>query len=474
MTAHGSVVLLATGDDGAHEWLELLQRFLAQPREYAIFVLTFAGSALLQLPPQPNLEVKAIDVPSGSLWLRIRALRAHLRALPLEPRWRIIAAASDAEHFAAIWTKSATPSPVAVFKTQFHVPDLRRTRFNKWRYCKITDANLLRTREDEAALRVRDDRNKLFLDRPFVVGWPTLADDASLKRLDHAFLSLLAPTRIDPVNGPRRSFAHIGLAYITHFYANQSKNTAVAELLARYANYDPALLDRIHFVIVDDGSPLQSDPPDLPLNLTWIRIREDIAWNQPGARNLGAVYAKSDKILITDLDHEFPEATLRALVERSSPGKRIRKFWRRKPDGSFYECHPNTFFLSRARFLELYGYEEEFCGAYASDDTRFIKYQKVHGSLVNYLPKDCWCFEREIDRKRGYHSLARDHSINTTVDSRKRLELEHFGPATGHSRMFLNFTWDILVQRWREVDPVFKRRPWWKTFQALRQIWPRF
>jgi hypothetical protein len=98
----------------------------------------------------------------------------------------------------------------------------------------------------------------------------------------------------------------------------------------------------------------------------------------------------------------------------------------------------------------------------------------VHGSLVSYLPKRCWCFEREIDRKRGYHSLARDHSINTTVDSRKRLELEHFGPATGHSRMFLNFTWDVVVSRWRDVDPVFRRRPWWKAFQALRQIWPRF
>ena len=70
-----------------------------------------------------------------------------------------------------------------------------------------------------------------------------------------------------------------------------------------------------------EDSPLQTDPPDLPLNLTWIRIREDIAWNQPGARNLGAVYAKSDKILITDLDHEFPEATLRALERR---GHRVR------------------------------------------------------------------------------------------------------------------------------------------------------
>jgi hypothetical protein len=467
---------LATEADGAGEWPGLLLRFLSAPRDYAIIVLTYPGSPLQSLSAQPGLSVVISDPPRGSRWQKLRQLRTRLKQLPPEPGWRVFAAHSDAEHYAAIWTKLATPTPIAVFKTQFDVRFLPRTRFNKWRYGKITDANLLRTRDDEAKMRVPgdSDHSRIFLDRPFVVGWPTLEHDASLHRLDHAFLSLLAPTRNDPVNGPKRSNAHIALSYVTHFYANQIRNTAVAELLTRYAKYDQALLDRIQFVIVDDGSPLQTDPPDLPLNLTWLRIREDIPWNQPGARNLGVVYSKCDKVLITDLDHEFPEDTLRKLVERGSPGKRIRKFWRRRPDGGYYECHPNTFFLSRGRFLELFGYEEEFSGGYASDDTRFIKYQKVHGSLVNYFPKSYWCREREIDRKRGYHSLARDHSINTSVDSRKRLELMHFGPATGHSRMFLNFTWDVLVQRWREVQPTYPRRVWWKRIQALRQIWPRF
>jgi hypothetical protein len=475
----GSVVLLATEPDDSQagrDWMDLLRRFLGAPRDYAIFVLTYPGSALQSLSAQPGLTIAAEAAPQGSSFARASALRRRLKALPPESAWRVIATHSDAEHYAAIWHKLATPAPIAVFKTQFHVPHIAKTKFNKWRFGKITDANLIRTREEETTLRTPGDadRARLYLDRPFVVGWPVLAEDSSLKRLDHAFLSLLAPTRVDPLNGPKRSFAHIELAYITHFYSNQTVNTAVGDLLSRYAKYDPALLDRIHFVIVDDGSPLQTPVPDLPLNLTWLRVREDIPWNQPGARNLGAVYAKSDKILITDLDHEFPEDTLRKLVERRSPGKRIRKFWRRRSDGGYYECHPNTFFLSRGRFLELYGYEEEFCGGYASDDIRFIKFQKVHGTLVNYLPKDYWCTEREIDRKRGYHSLARDHSINTSVDSRKRLELEHFGPATGHSRMFLNFTWDVVVQRWRDVTIQFPRKAWWKSLQALRQVLPRF
>jgi len=164
------------------------------------------------------LTILATAIPSGSQWKKIRELRRRLAQLPGEPAWRVIATQTDAEHYAAIWTKLRTPAPVAVFKTHFDVPFLPRTRFNRWRYGRITDANLVRTPEEEATLR-EPNRARLFLDRPFVVGWPTLADESSLQRLDHAFLSLLAPTRMDPVNGPRRSFAHIELAYITHFYS---------------------------------------------------------------------------------------------------------------------------------------------------------------------------------------------------------------------------------------------------------------
>jgi len=439
------ILLLATKP--GPRWADLLQRLSASG-------LDVGGEVVTLKAPQ-------------SVW----ALFGQIRSLG---RFDVIAADTESEHWAAVLYKLFARHPVAVLKTRFSPTPLPPTRLNRWRHNRMTAANLFLSRDDENLMRVRDDRTRLWMDNPCVLVQEKLGEDGAVKMLAHAFLSLLQPTRDDPVNGFKRDLSHLKLAYVTHFYLNQQGKASVLDLLNRYARYDPELLDRIHFVVVDDGSPLHVAPPDLPLNLTWLRVRKDIPWNMAGARNLGALYARADAMLITDLDHEFPEATLRALVERDSPGKRIRKFWRRKPDGSYYECHPNTFFLSRGRFLELYGYEEEFCGAYASDDTRFIKYQKVHGSLVSYLPKDCWCFEREIDRKRGYHSLARDHSINTTVDSRKRLELEHFGPATGHSRMFLNFTWDIVVQRWRDVDPAFKRRPWWKTFQALRQIWPRF
>jgi hypothetical protein len=312
------------------------------------------------------------------------------------------------------------------------------------------------------------------MDNPCVLVQEQLGADSAVKMLAHACQALLQPTRDDAVTGFRRDLSHLELAYVTHFYLNQQGKASVLDLLNRYASYDPDLLDRIHFVVVDDGSPVEIDPPELPLNLTWLRVRKDIPWNQSGARNLGALYARADAMLITDLDHEFPEQTLRRMAGRSC-GKRIYKFWRRDADGRFYKCHPNTFFLSRGRYFERYGYDEEFAGAYGAEDVRFMKYQKAHGSLSRYLPRSYWCIERgDIDRAQSYHSLTRDHSINTPVDSRKRLELEWFGPARGHSRTFLNFEWDVAVQRWRDVRVDRPVRRWWKRLAPLRQILPRF
>jgi hypothetical protein len=412
-------------------------------------------------------DVATLKSPAGA-W----ALFKEMRALG---RFDVIAADSEAEHWAAVLYKFFARHPVAVLKTRFAGKPLPPTRLNHWRHNRMTAANLFLSRDEEASMRIRDDRTRLWMDNPYVLAQEKLGEDSAPKMLAHACQSLLKPTRDDAVSGLKRDLSHLKLAYVTHFYLNQQGKASVLDLLNRYAQYDPKLLDRIHFVVVDDGSPLKVEPPEVPLNLTWLRVRQDIAWNQAGARNLGALYARADAMLVTDLDHEFPEATLRRMVERGGCGKRIYKFWRRDGDGHFYKCHPNTFFLSRGRYFELHGYDEEFAGAYGAEDVRFMKYQKAHGSLSTYLSKDHWCIERrDIDRGKGYHSLTRDHSINTPVDYRKRLELEWHGPEGGHSRAFLNFEWEVAGQRWRDVAIERPVRRWWKRLSPLRQILPRF
>lgn len=256
--------------------------------------------------------------------------------------------------------------------------------------------------------------------------------------------------------------SHIDLTYVTHFYCNQKKIDAVTELLKQYEQYPSELLDRIEFVIIDDCSPIEYEIPDINLNFRWLRITTDIQWNQGGARNLGVTFAKSDKILLSDLDHAFPAETLEYLANRRNPGRNFYKLYRKRSNGEYYKGHSNLFFMSRSRFLRFHGYDEEYCGNYGAEDYRFVKYHKYHGSRQGYLPKKIWCYEREVNRSESYHSLVRDLTANTPVDLRKKAECDTFGGEYGHSRIFLNFDWVTLGKGTRKPSALPPIRPYWK------------
>jgi hypothetical protein len=345
-------------------------------------------------------------------------------------------------------------------------------RANHYIYNRLTDLNLF---VDAAAMCHSNTPGYLGLQSPVLLEQESLGEDSFGSMLEHAYASLLSPARHDINGNIKKDYSDLRLSYITHFYCNQKDISAVTRLLERYAAYPAEVRARVQFVIVDDGSPVEYQIPDLPLNLTWLKIDQDIRWNQPGARNLGAVYARADTMLLADLDHEVPLESMRQLIERPSCGKRLYKMWRKDEAGNMIKGHPNLFVMSRGRFMECHGYDEELSGNYGSDDYRFVKYQKARGSFQTYLPKRIWCFERQdIDRKKSYHSLVRDLSFNSAADSRKTHELANVGHGYGHSRMFLNFTWKILEDRQLDIPVPRPRSRAWKYRSLLRQVLPRF
>ncbi|CNL42906.1 glycosyltransferase [Yersinia proxima] len=263
---------------------------------------------------------------------------------------------------------------------------------------------------------------------------------------------------------------HIKLTYVTHFYCNQGNMDSVDSLLKEYESYPDDIKDAVEFVIVDDCSPLEYEVKDYDLNFTWLRITTDIQWNQAGSRNLGVTYAKSDKIIITDLDCLLPEDTMRYLVNARNPGRSLYRIYRTdETTGKAYRGHPNLFFMSRARFFRLYGYDEEFAGHYGSEDYRFVKFHKDHGSTPRYLPKQYRCIERNVDRKKSYHSLDRDLTHNAPIDDRKKNEIALFGAEYGHSRIFLNFNWEIKKVHSRPPT-VPERKVWWRPLWWFRYL----
>lgn len=274
----------------------------------------------------------------------------------------------------------------------------------------------------------------------------------------------------DPKNLHPADKQHIRLTYVTHFCCNQKNCDMVFDVLRRYEQYDPALLDVVQFVIVDDGSPIDYEIPDFQLNLTWLKITDDIDWNQCGARNLGVVYAKSDKILLTDIDHEFPEMTLRKMLTMRNPGRNIFRFDRRdRKTGQFCGLAGNIFYMSRARFFRFYGYDEEFAGAYGVEDNRFIRLQKYHGSRLRRVNKAFYYYPREdIDRDTSYHSYQRDQTRNRKLDQRKKGEINYWGPESAHSRIALNFHWTILKTLHRNNQLPRRTHRLWKHLWWFR------
>jgi glycosyltransferase involved in cell wall biosynthesis len=265
---------------------------------------------------------------------------------------------------------------------------------------------------------------------------------------------------------------HITVSVITHFYCdNTEKMQSIFDLVEAYSRYPKHILGRVHFVIVDDGSPVEYTPQHFGLNITWLRITDDIRWNNPGARNLGVTYAKSENILLTDADHYLPEKTLEYLCGRKECGKSFYKLRRVRDDGSIGRGHSNLFFMSRSRFLKLWGYDEHFCGDYAHDDLWFVKFHKWHGSLQRYLPKQYVAAKREVDNLRHTHSLERDQQVNESLYKEKRKLIEAHGRYHGHTRTFLDFNWDILLTNHRD-PPEPKQNRLWKQLWWFRILNP--
>lgn len=271
-----------------------------------------------------------------------------------------------------------------------------------------------------------------------------------------------------------KSLNRIDLAYVIPCYFDQ-KNTENLDLLLRtYAEYPPEVIERIEFVIVDDASPIPVQiPADIDLNIRLLRIREDIAWNQGGARNLGVLYSRCDKVLATDLDHLFTAETLAHILALPRLGRRMYRFRRQDKDGQPIKPHPNSFVMSRGRFFELFGVDEEFSGHYGCEDGMFWRWQRYNGTRFSFFPKRYTSLLRDYDRLRSDHSLSRDTVYNNAMKHRKLKEWAEWGARGGHSRRFLEFTWDLVEDRQRQQalwqpqpDRLWKKLWWWRLLNG--------
>jgi len=141
-----------------------------------------------------------------------------------------------------------------------------------------------------------------------------------------------------------------------------------------WVKYPERLKFQMSMVIVDDASPNYPAEPILDLlrdQLVWkldlFRIKVDIRWNWLAARNIGAHHAKTDWLLLTDIDHVLTEETLRSLVYGIHDPGIIYRFSRREHTGAKIHPHPNSWFMTKQMFWKVGGYNEAASGYYGTD-----------------------------------------------------------------------------------------------------------
>lgn len=194
---------------------------------------------------------------------------------------------------------------------------------------------------------------------------------------------------------------------------------------------------RLRYIVVDDGSP--QDPavkPDRNLGLggfALYRIDVDVRWNWIACRNLAVAKAKTDWVLMTDIDHMLPEATLRRVLDGPLHAKRAYRFSRvDDPDMKPYKPHPNSWLMTRAAFDRMGGYDERFSGFYGSDGEFRDRLTKKLGEPI-MLPEVLIRVPREVtpDASTTTYGRKEDQDRHGIQAARARIANEGGPPLRG-------------------------------------------
>jgi hypothetical protein len=156
---------------------------------------------------------------------------------------------------------------------------------------------------------------------------------------------------------------------IMPFYRNAGQLQRQYKRLARLPE---DVRSHLALIIVDDGSPKEPAlPPKSPLGLLdfqLYRVEVDVRWNWLTCRNIGVHHATTDWVLLTDIDHELPEATARRIIDRKLDATNVYRFSRvDAPKLTAYKPHPNSWLMTRRMFDRIGGYDERFSGFYGTD-----------------------------------------------------------------------------------------------------------
>ena len=211
------------------------------------------------------------------------------------------------------------------------------------------------------------------------------------------------------------------LERLTLYFPYYNQPEALHRQLKCMSTYHTDIRERLIIMIVDDGSQEHPafDEIDqkycLLLDIVLLRIDIDIPWNTPEANNFAFREMQTEFSIRTDIDHLFPEDSLRHLLQIQLQTNRVYKFKRvEQGTNNPLKSPPNIYLLSCATYKTLNGYNEYFSGNYG-DDIEFLP--RLYRQCVIELLD----IHTIVDTTHSTRTLPRDISINRRkLDERNR------------------------------------------------------
>ena len=145
-------------------------------------------------------------------------------------------------------------------------------------------------------------------------------------------------------------------------------------------------------LLIDDGSPKTSAAAivreikcALPLKV--FRIKEDIAWNFAGARNLGCVHA-AGWIYVSDIDTLLPAEDARKFFETRPLDPQSYYMPKRVWLPDLREASPASVNLlfHKEKYLDIGGYDEDYAGHYGREETDY--YRRIGRAATKVFRED--------------------------------------------------------------------------------------
>jgi hypothetical protein len=221
----------------------------------------------------------------------------------------------------------------------------------------------------------------------------------------------------------------------------------LAAQYAALAALRPETKAHLRLIVVDDASPSSPAAPpqaDIGVPVEIYRITVDVPWNQDAARNLAADRARTEWLILTDIDHVLHEKTAARLVAEDLQPYAVYRFGRRldAPDlapkikNGHHHPHPNSWVMTRAMYDRVGGYDEALAGNYGTDGDFARRVAQVAPVLTLKWP--LIRYPREVIADASTTTLARKDEAQKA----RIRELIHARPKKGWTPLRGSFPWE--------------------------------